>query len=65
MAKAKGLSEPGWTKSLGPVPDISMSDVDSIIANHSKVPGKHLEKGYKFFFGSYVHTVEGKFKGQS
>lgn len=60
---AKGLSLPGWTNNLSPVPDISMSDVVSIIQKHSKVPGKHLDKGYKFFHGSYVHNIEGEFKG--
>lgn len=65
MAAAKtGLREPGWSNNLSAVPNISMSDVVSIIQKHSKVPGKHLDKGYKFFHGSYVHNIEGKFKDQ-
>ena len=62
---SKGLRDPGWTNNLSNVPDISMSDVVSIIQKHSKVPVKHLDKGYKFFHGSYVHNIEGKFKVQS
>ena len=55
------LCDPGWTNNLSSVPDISMSDVASIIQQHSKVAGKHIDKGYNFFHGSYVHSVEGKF----
>ena len=43
---------------LSTVPDISMSDVVSIIQTHSKVSWKHLDKGYKFY-GLYVHNSEG------
>lgn len=65
MATVKtALRDPGWTTNLSHVPHISMSDVVSIIQEHSKVPGKHLDKGYKFFHGSYVHDVEGRFRCQ-
>ena len=62
----KALRDPGWTSNLKSLPNISMSDVVEIIQKHSKVPGKHLDKGYKFFHGSsYIHTVEGRFRTAS
>ncbi|XP_053381581.1 uncharacterized protein LOC128549168 [Mercenaria mercenaria] len=56
----KGLRDPGWTNNLAAIPNISMSDVVSIIQKHSKVPNKHLSKGYKFFHGSYIHDISVK-----
>lgn len=64
MASRKPLGDPGWTNNLSIIPEISMSDVVTIIQKHSKVPTKHLDKGYRFFHGSYVHNIEGKSGGQ-
>ena len=58
---ANVLKAPVWTKSLRSLPIINHQTVDEIANKHSKTPKTSLQKGYKFFSGSYVHEFEGKF----
>ena len=44
---------------MSTVPDISFSAIVSIIQKHSKVSLTHLDKGYRLFYGTYVHNSEG------
>ena len=58
---ANVLQAPIWTKSLKKLPVINHQTIHDIANQHSKTPQTSLQKGYRFFSGSYVHDFEGKF----
>ena len=56
------MGDPGcWSRSLASLCEINHADVRRIAIELSKTNKKSIAKGYKFFWDSYVHNIEGKF----
>ena len=49
-----------WSRNLKNIRTITHADIARIAHAHTKTPTNSIQKGYKFFWDSYVHDVEGE-----